>query len=208
MKKNLFITLLALGASSLVIAQDVKVQGLEISTHSIIDSDKDGIALEFDQCLATPYGAQVDETGCMVCPAGYEMDEYGCFQVVEETVAVPVKVQFETNEATLSPSEIADLDAIRQQLKDLVVESIEVNGHTDAEGSNEYNKALSERRAQSVAQTIERLGIEAQRVNLESHGELIPLADNESETGKELNRRVEAVIKAKQALKKYKTAKE
>jgi len=206
MKKYLMLSLLALGLTSPSDAQEIQVQGLELSTISIIDSDKDGVALEFDQCLATPYGATVDQNGCMVCPEGYQMDEYGCFQIVNEDVAIPVKLHFATNESAVSSDDVADLDAIRLQLKDLAVETIDVNGHTDAVGDNAYNHELSQKRAQSVAQTIERLGIKADNVNLASHGELAPIADNESEQGKELNRRVEAVIKAKRALKKYKEA--
>lgn len=71
-------------------------------------------------------------------------------------------------------------------------------GHTDATGSESYNQALSERRAQSAASYVESQGVAAERVSIRGMGETDPVATNETEEGRTLNRRVEVVIYADQ----------
>jgi outer membrane protein OmpA-like peptidoglycan-associated protein len=68
---------------------------------------------------------------------------------------------------------------------------LEVAGHTDNTGSDQYNQALSERRAQSVAQYLESHGVNAQRVMTVGAGETHPIASNDTAEGRQANRRVE-----------------
>lgn len=83
-------------------------------------------------------------------------------------------------------------------LKDLVsyIEEnnydITITGHTDSKGSNEYNYALSVRRAESVKQKLMEFGLSEGRISgLEGKGGLIPIATNETDEGRALNRRIE-----------------
>lgn len=83
-------------------------------------------------------------------------------------------------------------------LKDLVsyIEEnnydITIASHTDSKGSNEYNYALSVRRAESVKQKLMEFGLSEGRISgLEGKGELIPIATNETDEGRALNRRIE-----------------
>ena len=83
-------------------------------------------------------------------------------------------------------------------LKDLVsyIEEnnydITIAGHTDSKGSNEYNYALSVRREESVKQKLMEFGLSEGRISgLEGKGELIPIATNETDEGRALNRRIE-----------------
>lgn len=122
--------------------------------------------------------------------------------VVEEVVTPTVKMQklnmkldssssFTTASAELSAqakSQISEVVALLKQYPQAVVT---VTGHTDSRGSEAYNQKLSEQRAQAVAQEIVAQGIELSRVTAEGKGELEPIASNDTETGREMNRRVE-----------------
>jgi len=75
-------------------------------------------------------------------------------------------------------------------------------GHTDATGSDTYNQGLSDRRASSSATYLVSQGIERSRIRTAGRGETEPIDTNDTETGRALNRRVEVVIVAGDALKK------
>ncbi|TIH42921.1 OmpA family protein, partial [Klebsiella pneumoniae] len=73
--------------------------------------------------------------------------------------------------------------------------TIEVAGHTDSDGEEAANQALSERRAQAVVDYLVRAGLPANRFTPIGYGSTQPLAGNESEDGKAQNRRIEFVVK-------------
>ena len=74
--------------------------------------------------------------------------------------------------------------------------TISVEGHTDSVGSDSYNRALSQRRADSVAYYLERMGLDRYRMDTVAWGESQPAASNASASGRQLNRRVEIKIRA------------
>jgi OOP family OmpA-OmpF porin len=69
-----------------------------------------------------------------------------------------------------------------------------IEGHTDAIGSEEYNLILSKKRAQAVLDFMVSQGVAADRLSSEGYGESRPVADNETEEGRQKNRRVDLVI--------------
>ncbi len=69
--------------------------------------------------------------------------------------------------------------------------SVTIEGHTDADGSDDYNLDLSQRRAESVVAWLSEQGVEAGRLTAVGKGEAEPISDNESDAGKAANRRVE-----------------
>ena len=71
---------------------------------------------------------------------------------------------------------------------------IEMSAHTDAKGSDEYNFKLSDNRARSVMEYIISKGIDASRITSKGYGESKPVATNETDEGRQLNRRVEFTI--------------
>lgn len=77
--------------------------------------------------------------------------------------------------------------------------TILVEGHTDSTGAASYNQRLSERRAGSVADYLESLGVRGSRIDAEGFGEDSPRATNNTTTGRQLNRRVEIHIRADRA---------
>ncbi|MBK9737219.1 MAG: OmpA family protein [Saprospiraceae bacterium] len=71
---------------------------------------------------------------------------------------------------------------------------IKISGHTDNVGKSEDNMSLSQKRAKSVAEAIIKAGINQDRITVEGMGENAPIDSNESETGRQQNRRTEFVI--------------
>lgn len=100
-------------------------------------------------------------------------------------------INFDFDSATISPESDTLLDALADGLRASVVSAITVIGHTSSEGSDEYNEKLSQRRAEAVAAALGTRGVDAGRVAAEGRGEKQPIADNATEAGRSLNRRVE-----------------
>lgn len=101
---------------------------------------------------------------------------------------------FEFNKTTLLPSSYPELDKVVAFMKESGVSLIEISGHTDAEGSDEYNKKLSEGRAKSVVEYLVSQGIDAARLRAVGYGESRPIDTNTTEPGRAQNRRVEFAL--------------
>jgi outer membrane protein OmpA-like peptidoglycan-associated protein len=71
---------------------------------------------------------------------------------------------------------------------------IQINGHTDSRGTDAYNQELSERRARAVVDYLVQNGIDPGRATSRGFGSTRPVADNQTEAGRQLNRRVEFVV--------------
>lgn len=107
------------------------------------------------------------------------------------TLNMPGNVTFRTDSADLNPSFYKVLDSVALVLKEYDKTLLEVAGHTDSTGSEQYNQALSERRASSVAQYLESRGVNPQRIITVGAGETRPIASNDTPEGRQANRRVE-----------------
>ena len=83
------------------------------------------------------------------------------------------------------------INQIIKILKDDPSLKTEVSGHTDSDGDDDYNLELSEKRAEAVMKYLISNGIEQSRMNSIGYGETKPVADNSTDEGKSLNRRVE-----------------
>lgn len=103
-------------------------------------------------------------------------------------------VTFDTDSASVRPSSYRVLDAVSKVLAEYDKTVVDVMGHTDSDGSADYNQALSERRARSVASYLSAGGIEARRLLVVGYGESRPVATNSTAAGKQANRRVEIQI--------------
>ena len=153
-------------------------------------------------------GAGVGGVGGAV--AGYQMDKQikelkeqtaGSGIDVSETdngqailVNLPDGVTFATDSSAVSPSFRATLDQIAQSLRDYPNSLIDVYGHTDSTGSDQYNQSLSERRAKAVSDYLTSRGVSASRVRWQGFGETQPVASNDTIDGRSRNRRVEIKI--------------
>ncbi|MEO0102562.1 MAG: OmpA family protein [candidate division WOR-3 bacterium] len=117
------------------------------------------------------------------------------FSLVSVGMTITLKVLFDFNKATIKSESYRGLDEAAQILKDNPKISVEIQGHTDNIGSDAYNQKLSERRAQAVANYfISQHGIDANRLRTKGYGESKPIAPNDTEEGRALNRRVEFVV--------------
>jgi outer membrane protein OmpA-like peptidoglycan-associated protein len=110
------------------------------------------------------------------------------------TLNMPSNITFALNSADLNAQFFNALDGVSMVLKEYDKTVIEVAGHTDSSGSDQYNQALSERRAQAVGGYLSSHGVKAQRLITIGAGEGHPVASNDTEQGRASNRRVELTI--------------
>ena len=101
---------------------------------------------------------------------------------------------YEFDKATLLPQSYVELDRLYKLLVEVPTIKIEISGHTDNKGSASYNQGLSERRAQSVVEYLVARGIGIDRLTYVGMGLTQPIASNDTEEGRALNRRTEFKI--------------
>jgi outer membrane protein OmpA-like peptidoglycan-associated protein len=101
---------------------------------------------------------------------------------------------FDTGQAELRGGATADLDRLQSFLTEYPERTAAIEGFTDNRGAEDYNQALSQRRADAVKQYLVGRGIDSTRLSSAGRGENAPVADNESAGGRQQNRRVEVVI--------------
>ena len=106
-------------------------------------------------------------------------------------------VLFRVDSAIIEPAGRRALDKTAQVLQEFPKSAVVVQGHTDATGSEEHNKRLSDRRAGAVKTYLVGRGVGAPRMSAIGYGEGYPVASNETALGREQNRRVELLLKAK-----------
>lgn len=107
---------------------------------------------------------------------------------------LPSNITFATNSANISQSFDPVLDDVARVLKKYEKTTMLIQGHTDNTGAAEYNQQLSLNRANSVRNHLVGSGVDSRRVTTEGYGESMPVADNNTKSGRQLNRRVELRI--------------
>lgn len=128
---------------------------------------------------------------CQSPEAGQPVDLQGC--KLGDTIVLH-GVNFDFNISSLTPNARTLLDQVAEALRARPDIEAEISGHTDSKGSEAYNQQLSVRRAQSVRQYLIDQGTDPVRLTTVGAGESSPVADNETEAGRELNRRVELKV--------------
>lgn len=103
-------------------------------------------------------------------------------------------VLFDTGQATLKPGADLVIGRLAGFLNANPQTKIMIEGHTDSRGSDEYNEALSERRAQSVANALSVRGVAQDSVRTMGRGKAYPVASNDTPEGRQQNRRVEIIF--------------
>ncbi|OOQ60748.1 OmpA family protein [Mucilaginibacter pedocola] len=146
------------------------------------DSDGDGVADQFDKCPNTPAGSVVDGSGCVIVfPKDTTMNA--------GTGAAYSNIQFEFDSSVLRTSSYPALDATSADLRASGA-TVQVNGYASSEGTAAHNMSLSRDRANSVKTYLVNSGVSASKVKVKAYGETNPIADNSTEEGRVLNRRV------------------
>lgn len=101
---------------------------------------------------------------------------------------------FDFDKAVLKQESYPELNRIAGLMKERAAMQVEIAGHADATGPEDYNLNLSKRRAQAVANYLSTQGIDAQRINVTYYGETKPIENNDTAAGRKKNRRVEFII--------------
>lgn len=170
------------------------------------DSDGDGISDDADLCADTPEGYPVNSAGCVVdtdkdgvydfedrCPnslAGVEVNSAGCF------IAAKLKLNFKTDSAVIDETYLDEIEKFADFMKKNPTLNIEIQGHADSRGTDEYNLVLSHKRAEAgVKLLVEKYGINPDRIFAEGFGEKSPLYPNDSPEHMKENRRIGTTVK-------------
>lgn len=173
----------------------------------LADSDRDGVQDAKDQCPDTVAGTVVNEVGCAVdngdadhdgvldigdqCPntaAGLAVDGQGC--AVEQTISLQ-SVTFETASAVLTGQATNVLDGFARALSGQGNIKAEIAGHTDNVGSPAFNMTLSRQRAAAVREYLISKGVAGNLLTTTGYGQEQPIASNDDDAGRALNRRVD-----------------
>lgn len=128
---------------------------------------------------------------CQAPAPGEPFDMQGC--KTGDTLVLR-GVNFDFDQSTLTANAKTILDQVAEALNKRTDIKVELDGHTDGKGSDDYNMRLSQRRAQSVRTYLTGKGVDGSRMTAVGMGESTPVADNETEEGRELNRRVELKV--------------
>lgn len=123
-----------------------------------------------------------------------QLDELQAKQTDRGMLVTLGDVLFETGRAEIKPSAQGALMKLATYLKEHPERLVLIEGYTDSVGSDDYNLALSQRRAASVGSALVAMGISPLRIQTRGYGETYPVADNGSATNRALNRRVEVYI--------------
>ncbi len=171
-----------------------------------LDNDKDGIVNEEDACPDA--AGSVSLKGCPDidgdgvadaddrCPnAAGTIANKGCPEITKEVekkiTNIASKLFFETNSDVLKVASLSELDELVLILNEYTYAKLSIDGHTDSQGSDEFNITLSQKRSESVKKYLISKGIAEDRLTGTGYGEGTPVANNKTAAGRAKNRRVE-----------------
>jgi OOP family OmpA-OmpF porin len=129
-----------------------------------------------------------------VKPASAPVDGTVCQQLFSGLLAKG-KIRFESGRATIDPDSAGLLDRLIETALRCPSANIEIAGHTDADGEDGFNQALSEKRAQAVTDFLVKAGLPAERFTAMGYGSTQPVASNDTDEGKAQNRRIDFVVR-------------
>lgn len=140
-------------------------------------------------------GAPDPDDDCPDTPSSYAVDENGCPILIEEIARFELQVNFDFDESVIRDGDVTEIEDLAEFLREYDSVMLQLEGHTDNIGPPLYNLDLSQRRADAVRDMlIGDFGISPGRIAAQGFGEQLPVADNETEAGREANRRVVAVV--------------
>lgn len=153
------------------------------------------------------YGIAVSADGYLFHSENFDIPNAAAYQEIEKDIylkkvevgkeIVLRNIFFDFNKATLRPESKYELERLAKLMNENPTLKIEISGHTDNIGSAAYNKTLSEQRAKSVVDYLIGVGIAANRMTYVGYGFDKPIASNDTEEGRQLNRRTEFKIISK-----------
>lgn len=158
------------------VVEEVVVEEKPVVVEEVVigDDDGDGVLNNIDECPNTPAGVPVDAKGC------------------PQTISLHVNFNFD--KANILPKYDAQINKVADFMVKYPVYKVMLEGYTDSTGPEAYNLKLSDRRAASVAKSLEKKGVQDDRISTVGYGETNPVATNKTREGRAQNRRVDAVF--------------
>ncbi|MEZ5359164.1 MAG: OmpA family protein [Candidatus Zixiibacteriota bacterium] len=174
-----------------------------------IDSDGDGVYDGIDKCPNTMAGFAVDSLGCpydadydgvvdsldncLGTPLNVKVDEFGCPVAKRLTQKITLHINYASGSFDLDDISKIVVDSLAETLRAYPDTKININGFTDSQGSRDFNKDLSLKRAEAVRQYLIESGIDGERMTAQGFGEAPEyfIATNDTPDGRWQNRRVE-----------------
>ncbi len=155
-----------------------------------LDRDKDGIPNDVDACPDVP-GPKSDDPKTTGCPRVFIKNAQ--IQILEQP-------KFDFNRAVIKKESDSLLTEVAKVMADHPeIKQVRVEGHTDSVGNAQYNKVLSQQRAQAVVSWLIAHGVDKARLTAKGMGKESPLVSNDTDAGRALNRRVEFHIETQDA---------
>ncbi|MCD4665053.1 MAG: OmpA family protein [Bacteroidales bacterium] len=191
---------------------DANTLGPLQATIEIMDNSKSELIASFESnsntgaylISLTPgmnYGISVNKTNYLFHSENFNIPENAAARKINKdillkkvevgTKMVLNNIFFDFNKSTLRDESKSELDRLYKLLDEIPTLKIEVSGHTDNIGSASYNQNLSENRAKAVVNYLTKKGIDASRLIFKGYGFTQPVATNDTEEGRQLNRRTE-----------------
>ncbi len=188
------------------------------ATIEIIDNEKNEVIASFKSNSVTGkylvsmpagknYGISVHKEDYLFHSENFDLPKSSEYQEVEKVITlkniavgnsiVLKNIFFDFNKSTLRNESENEIQQLVKLLTDVPTMKIEISGHTDNRGSDEYNKNLSNLRAKAVFDRLIASGIDISRLTYVGIGEEKPIATNDTEEGRQLNRRTEFKVLAK-----------
>lgn len=166
------------------------IRTFQVDCHGILSTAKTCMKVATRMCGNEPVRL-VDTTTPYRDGADPHSIVFQCGAAPVEKVSLTGDAYFATDSAALTPAATAALDKLLNQQGDRHFARVEVDGYTDATGSDAHNQALSKRRADAVAGYLREHGLKADSFAANGHGEANPAASNDTVEGRARNRRVE-----------------
>ena len=200
------------------VISDAKTYNLLEATIELIDNTLNDVIATFKSNSTTGkylvslpsgknYGIAVKKDGYLFLSENFDLKASEEFQEVEKNIAlkqievgqsiVLKNIFFDFDKATIRPESANELDRLIKLLTENPTLKIELGSHTDSKGSDDYNQKLSQSRSQSVVTYLIGKGIATDRLVAKGYGETVPVATNDTDAGRQENRRTEFKILSK-----------
>jgi OOP family OmpA-OmpF porin len=183
----------ALGALSRLSTGTLVVSDREVKLSGDALYDAAAVAIRAGLGKDFPQGWQL-KADISVKPAAAPVDATVCQQLFTDLLGRG-KIRFESARASIDPDSAGLLDQLIETALRCPTANIEIAGHTDADGEDAFNQALSEKRAQAVMDYLVKAGLPADQFTATGYGSTQPVAGNDTDEGKAQNRRIDFIVR-------------
>ncbi|WP_394132449.1 OmpA family protein [Shewanella maritima] len=182
MNKLMIILALAMAATGCSSREIVKMEHPTQQSFDLYDPDGDGVITARDRCVETITGADINN--------------FGCGEITNIDERKELKILFANDSYHIEPEYYGQIEQVALLMQRYPKAIVTIEGHCSQSGSYELNLALSQNRAEAVTQVLQdQFSIDASRLTAVGYSYDQPIADNLTEEGRRLNRRVIASVK-------------